>query len=324
MQLSLPLTSTILYNTMAKVKAVTNKKPLNLLDATTASNLKLSIKKFPIVGIGASAGGFEAMELFFKNFPGGFGIAFVVIQHLDPTNKGMLPELLQRTTSMKVQQVTDELLIEPENVYVIPPNKSMSVLNGVLHLFAPAQPRGLRLPIDIFFVSLAQDRKEGSIGIVFSGMGNDGSMGIKAIKENNGFVLVQAPATAKLNPMPTSATQAVHADAVAAAEELPDQLLKLLQHAQPVLKIETPEIFEQKDLDKIVILLRQQSGNDFSQYKKNTLMRRVERRKIVHQIDKLSNYVRFCQENPGEFHIISQSINCHRLQPLETIKRSKK
>jgi two-component system CheB/CheR fusion protein len=293
---------------MAKIKAVSKKKPLKSTVSATAEKSILLPKKFPIVGIGASAGGLEAMELFFKNVPKGSGMAFVVVQHLDPTHVGILPELLQRTTTMKVQQASDGLTIKPNNVYVIPPNKSMSILNDVLHLFVPVETRGLRLPVDFFFVSLALDRREQSIGIILSGMGNDGNLGIKAIKENKGLVLVQDPATAKFNGMPGSAVQVVQADAIAAAEELPAKLLALLKHAPPVVKIETQEPDSQSDLDKIIILLRQQSGNDFSLYKKNTLMRRVERRKLVHQIPKLKNYVRFCQENPVEIGILFKEL----------------
>ena len=138
---------------------------------------------FPIVGIGASAGGLEALEQFFGNMPKDNGMAFVVIQHLDPNHVGIMPELLQRITQMKVFQATDSLKVRPNCVYVIPPNKSMSLLNDSLHLFAPVESRGLRLPVDIFFRSLAADRQEKSIGIILSGMGSDGSLGLKAIKE---------------------------------------------------------------------------------------------------------------------------------------------
>jgi two-component system CheB/CheR fusion protein len=169
-------------------------------------------KDFPIVGIGASAGGLEALEQFFENVPKNSGMAFVVIQHLDPNHVGIMPELLQRITTMKVLQVSDQLKVKPNCVYVIPPNKSMSLLNGTLHLFDPVESRGLRLPIDIFFRSLAEDRQEKSVGIILSGMGSDGSQGVKAIKEKNGVVLVQLPAQAKFDGMPNSAIEAVDAD----------------------------------------------------------------------------------------------------------------
>ena len=185
---------------------------------------------FPIVGIGASAGGLEALEHFFGNMPNDTGMAFVVIQHLDPDHPGIMPELLQRITTMKVFQATDKLVVKPNQVYVIPPNKSMSILRGALFLFDPIEARGLRLPIDYFFKSLANDQKEKSGGIILSGMGSDGSSGLKAIKEMNGVVLVQEPTHAKFDGMPRSAINAVHADIVAPANEIPAKLIALLKH----------------------------------------------------------------------------------------------
>ena len=263
---------------------------------------------FPIVGIGASAGGLEALELFFTNMPNDNGMAFVVIQHLDPNHVGIMPELLQRITTMKVYQAADNLKVKPNCVYVIPPNKSLSMLNGALILFDPVETRGLRLPVDIFFRSMAADRQVKSIGIILSGMGSDGSMGLKAIKEKNGIVLVQSPATAKFDGMPRSATEAVNADIIAPAEELPAKLINFLKYI-PAVKSE-PEIDDKSlsSLDKIIILLREHSGHDFSLYKKNTLFRRIERRKGVHQIDKLHNYVRYCQENPSEVNILFKEL----------------
>ena len=183
---------------------------------------------FPIVGIGASAGGLEALEQFFGNMPKDSGMAFAVIQHLDPDHVGIMPELLQRTTSMKVIQARDLLKVKPNCVYVIPPNKSMSLLNGTLHLFAPVETRGLRLPIDIFFRSLSEDRLEKSVGVILSGMGSDGSLGMKAIKAKNGVAAVQDPASAKFDSMPRRALEAVTADIIAPAGELPAKLIEFL------------------------------------------------------------------------------------------------
>ena len=263
---------------------------------------------FPIVGIGASAGGLEALEQFFENLPVESGMAYVIIQHLDPDHASIMPDLLQRITPMKVLQVTDRLLIKPNQVYIIPPNKSMSILNGTLHLFKPIETRGLRLPIDYFFSSLANDRIEKSIGIILSGMGSDGSIGVRKIKEMNGLVLVQEPSDAKFDAMPRSAINAVKVDIVALANELPKKLLASLMHN---VTNNTDTIFDIKDtsnLDKIIILLRAQTGHDFSLYKKNTLFRRIERRMNVHQIDKIHNYVRFLQENPTELDILFKEL----------------
>ncbi|MBN2274697.1 MAG: PAS domain-containing protein [Bacteroidales bacterium] len=264
--------------------------------------------QFPIVGIGASAGGLEALERFLGNVPANSGMAYVVIQHLDPTQKGMLPELLQRVCRMKVFQVKDRMAIKPDCVYVIPPNKSMSILKSRLYLFEPVETRGLRLPIDFFLRSLADDQREHSIGIILSGMGSDGSIGIRAIKENNGIVLVQDPATAKYDSMPRNAIDSVPADIVAPVNDLPAKLMAFLKHI-PVVKTNLEiEIKDKSALEKIIILLRTYTGNDFSLYKKNTVYRRIERRMAVHRIDNISAYVHFLQENPKEVDILFKEL----------------
>ena len=263
---------------------------------------------FPIVGIGVSAGGLEALEQFFENMPHENGMAFIVIQHLDPDHPSMMPELLQRITPMKVFQATDRTMVKPNHVYVIPPNKSMSILNGILHLFQPIETRGLRLPIDYFFRSLAIDQKDKSIGIILSGMGTDGSLGFKAIKESNGLLLVQEPTDAKFEAMPRSAINAVQVDVIAKASELPHKLIEFIKHI-PLSKSESnSDLKNTSNLEKIVILLRAQTGHDFSLYKKNTMFRRIERRMNVHQIDKIYNYVRFLQENPKETEILFKEL----------------
>lgn len=263
---------------------------------------------FPIIAIGASAGGLEALEQFFLNMPIANGMAFIVIQHLDPTHVGVMPELLQRYTTMKVMQVTDRLKVKPNCVYVIPPNKSMSILNSTLYLFDPLESRGLRLPIDYFFRSLAQDKQDKSIGIILSGMGSDGSMGLKSIKEKNGVVLVQDPSNAKFDSMPRSAIEAVIVDIIAPADALAIKLVEILRYIPNDTSNPDVEINNKSNLDKIIILLREQTGHDFSMYKKNTLFRRIERRKGVHQIDRLEKYVRFLQENPQEVEILFKEL----------------
>jgi two-component system CheB/CheR fusion protein len=264
---------------------------------------------FLIVGIGASAGGLEALEQFLRNVPAGCGIAFVIIQHLDPTYKGILPELLQRATAMPVFQVKDRMKVMPGSVYVIPPNKDMSILHGVLHLFDLAAPRGLRLPIDFFFRSLAEDRKERGIGVILSGMGSDGTMGLRAIKENTGIALVQEPSSAKFDSMPRSAIEAGLADLIAPAEALPGKIIDYLLHASVLSRSDqTLEEKDQSALEKIMILLRTRTGQDFSLYKKNTVYRRVERRMSIHQIDRISTYVRYLQENPQEVELLFKEL----------------
>ncbi|HSY17700.1 MAG TPA: chemotaxis protein CheB [Candidatus Acidoferrales bacterium] len=268
-----------------------------------------AMHSFPIVGIGTSAGGLEALEHFLGHVPRNSGQAFVIVQHLDPTRKGIMPELLQRSTGMKVIQVKDRTRVQPDCVYVIPPNKDMSILHGVLHLLEPASPRGLRLPIDFFLRSLAQDRQEYSIGVILSGMGSDGTLGLRAIKEKGGVVLVQDPATAKFDGMPRSAIDSGLADIVAPVDDLPARIINYLKRTplahHPVHALEDKT---QGALDKIIILLRTHSGHDFSLYKKNTFHRRIERRMGIHQIDKLASYLRYLQKNSQELDLLFKEL----------------
>ena len=275
------------------------------------SNEKITdstIGSFPVVGIGASAGGLEALEQFLVNVPENSGMAYIVIQHLDPTQKGMLPELLQRVSKMQVFQVKDHTVVKPNCVYVIPPNKSMSILKRVLYLFDPLEIRGLRLPIDYFLRSLAVDQKEQSVGVILSGMGSDGSIGLHAIKENNGIVMVQTPGTAKFDSMPRNAIDSVMADIIAPVNELPAMLIDLIKQTPSISSEADINNKEKNALEKIIILLRNHTGNDFSLYKKNTLYRRIERRMGIHKIDKIISYVHFLQENQFEVDILFKEL----------------
>jgi two-component system CheB/CheR fusion protein len=264
---------------------------------------------FPVIGIGASAGGLEALDQFLSHVPKACGLGFVVVQHLDPTQKGLLVELLQRHTSMPVLQVKDRMKIEPDHVYVIPPNKDLSILHGILHLLEPAAPRGLRLPIDFFFRSLAEDSHERSIGVILSGMGSDGTLGLRAIKEKAGAVFVQTPSSAKFDSMPRTAIDAGLADVVAPADELPGKIINYLKHT-PLLRPSGVALAEKDEgaLEKIIILLRGQSGQDFSLYKKSTISRRVERRMGLHQLSKINDYVRYLRENPQESELLFKEL----------------
>ncbi len=263
---------------------------------------------YPVVGIGASAGGLEALEQFFSHVPENSGMAYVVIQHLDPTQKGMLPELLQRITKMKVYLAKEDLSVEPDCVYVIPPNKSMSILHRKLVLSEPLEIRGLRLPVDFFLRSLAEDCKEHSVAIILSGMGSDGTFGIQAIKERNGIVMVQDPETAKFDSMPRNAISSTVADIVAPADQLPGKLKDFFSN---VSIINSDDKFDQKDktsLEKIIILLRNHTGNDFISYKKSMVYRRIERRMNVHKIHSISQYVSYLYENAKELDILFKEL----------------
>jgi two-component system CheB/CheR fusion protein len=251
----------------------------------------------------------EALEHFLSAVPKNSGMAFVIVQHLDPTRQGIMPELLQRTTGMKVIQVRDRTPVQADCVYVIPPNKDMSILHGILHLLEPASPRGLRLPIDFFLRSLAQDLQDHGIGVILSGMGSDGTLGLRAIKEKGGLVLVQDPATAKFDGMPRSAVDSGLADIVAPVDDLPGRILAYLERT-PLAHTSEAILAEktQNALDKTIILLRTHTGHDFSLYKKNTFYRRIERRMGIHQIDKIADYVRYLQENSQELDLLFKEL----------------
>ncbi len=278
-------------------------------ETEVSDGLHVSPLSFPVIGIGSSAGGLEALELFLKNIPSPCGMAFVIVQHLDPTHKGIMVELLQRVTPMPVTQVTDRMKIEVDHVYLIPPNQDMTMLHGVLHLLDMVKPRGLRLPIDFFFRSMADDLQQHSIGVILSGMGSDGTLGLRAIKEKGGSVFVQDPVSAKFDGMPRSAIDEGLADVVVPVELIPAKIFAYLKHvpilSKPALALEDRAL---SALEKVVILLRSQTGHDFSLYKKNTVYRRIERRMAIHQIEKITDYVRFLQENPHEIELLFKEL----------------
>jgi chemotaxis methyl-accepting protein methylase/PAS domain-containing protein len=256
-----------------------------------------------IVGIGASAGGLEALEDFFIHVQTPCNMAFVVIQHLDPSHKGIMAELLQRTTKMIVKEARNHMRVEQNCVYIIPPNKDLSILHDSLFLFEPVINFGLRLPIDFFFRSLASDQREHAVAVILSGMGSDGTLGLRAIKKNSGLSLAQSPACAKFTSMPQSAINAELIDIVAPAKELPEYILNELKNGPRIAPQDIEprvEIKSKSALEQIVIILRERTGNDFSLYKKNTIYRRIERRMNLHQLENIALYVRYLRENSQE------------------------
>jgi two-component system CheB/CheR fusion protein len=263
---------------------------------------------FPIVGIGASAGGLAAFEAFFASMPADTesGMAFVLVQHLDPGHKSMLTELVRRYTKMQVFEVTDGMEVEPNCTYIIPPNKDMALLRGRLHLMEPASPRGLRLPIDFFFRSLAQDRGEAAICIVLSGTGTDGTLGLRAIKEAGGMAMTQAPSTAGYNGMPNSAISTGLADYILPPGEMPAQLIAFAQLAYSNKSRRTRglPVGEISGIQHVLVLLRAHSGHDFSSYKQNMILRRVRRRMAVNLIDRVDKYVQYLRQNTGELEML--------------------
>lgn len=277
--------------------------------APPSTSIESSQVSFPIVGIGCSAGGLEALESFFSHVPANCGMAFVVVQHLAPDLPSALPELLQRMTRMAVAEASEGLKTKPNCVYVIPPGKDMSLLHGTLRLLEPAEARGLRLPIDFFLRTLADDQHGRAIGVILSGMGSDGVLGLRAIKEKAGLVVVQEPASASSDSMPRSAIEAGVADIVVPPEEMPARIAAYLKHpAQAWSDDASSKAVVPSELDKIVVLLRDRSGNDFSLYKNSTLVRRVERRIALHQISGISEYVRFLRGNPQELDLLFKEL----------------
>ncbi len=269
-------------------------------------------KSFPVVAIGASAGGLEAFETFFKATPEDCGIAFILVAHLDPTHESLLPELLQKRTKMPVHQITDGTVVEINNIYVIPPNKNLSILQGKLQLLDLSTSRGVNLPIDLFFTTLAQDQGSNAIAIILSGTGSDGTQGIKAIKAENGMVMVQDEGSAKYNGMPRSAAATGLADYVLSPDEMPKILIKYITHTFKNIHLAViDEADEEKDtnyLDKIFIILRTRTGHNFSMYKKNTIFRRIERRMNIHQISEIKDYVHYLQKSEREAVILFKEL----------------
>jgi len=259
-------------------------------------------RPFPIVGIGASAGGLAAFEAFFSGMPVSAdpGMAFVLVQHLAPDHDSILTELIRRYTRMQVFEVKDNMQVQINCAYIIPPNRDMSFLNGTLHLLKPAAPRGQRLPIDYFFRSLAQDQRELAIGVVLSGTGSDGSLGVRAIKGEGGMVMAQSPESSEFDGMPRSAIATGLVDYELPPAEMPAKLISYVSHALGSLPSAGPQHKPKSEgaLKAIYILLRTQTGHDFSQYKPSTIHRRIERRMAVHQIDAIDKYIKYLQQTP--------------------------
>src|SRR5215470_4563521 len=264
-------------------------------------------KGFPIVGIGASAGGLSAFEAFFSGLPADAdpGIAFVLVQHLAPDHKSILTDLIRRYTRLQVYEVEDGMVVRPNCAYIIPPGRDMACLGGALNLLEPSAPRGQRMPIDFFFRSLAQDQGERAIGIVLSGTGSDGSLGVRAIKGEGGMVMAQDPDSTEYDGMPRSAISTGAVDYVLPPAEMAAQIIAYVARAAAGLRrpeAAPAEVLPKPEaaLKRIFNQLRAQTGHDFSHYKSNTVNRRIERRMAVQQIETLDAYADFLQQTPTE------------------------
>ena len=266
--------------------------------------------RIPVVGIGSSAGGLEALSKIFGNMPTDSGAAFVLIQHLDPSHKSSMVELLQRYTSMEVIEIQDGMRVEANKLYVTPPNKNIGIINGVLHLAVPKEPHGLRRPIDFFFQSLAEDTGDYAVGIILSGFGSDGTIGIRAIKSMGGMIMAQDPDSSISGSMPSSAIDTNLVDYINPPEKIPEDLVSYIKRLgeKPPRRIIGHDEETLTSIQKIIIIIKNRTGHDFSLYKESTISRRIARRMNVHQIDNVSDYLKYIQNHPKEVNILFKEL----------------
>jgi len=269
-------------------------------------------KTFPIVGVGASAGGLEAFRSLLQKLPVNTGMAFVFVQHLDPEHESLLPKLLSHATRMPVTEVTEGMAIKPDHVYVIPPNTAMGIRNGILHLLARRRQDGIKhMPVDYFFQSLAENEGSRAIGVILSGVANDGTVGLTAIKAAGGITFAQDGESAKYGGMPQSAVAAGCVDFVFSPERIARELRRISLHPYLGMAERPPAGERDENLRKIIALLRNASGIDFTHYKRSTINRRIARRMVLHKISSLRQYLKYLQENRPELTALYEDILIH-------------
>ena len=268
---------------------------------------------FPIVGIGASAGGLEAIRELLQNIPTDTGMAFVLVQHLDPKHESALTELLSRAAKLEVSEVLQDTTVQPNHVYVIPPNAAMELLAGVLHLTPRTVTRGKHMPIDQFLHSLATERKSQAIAVILSGSASDGALGVTAIKAEGGVAFAQDK-TAQYDGMPSSAIATGHVDFVLAPKEIAQELTRIARHPHLAERrhVQTLEVGSageiQNELLPLLVLLRHTTGIDFTLYNHATLSRRIRRRMDLHNLKNINNYFEYLREHPPEVESLYQDI----------------
>ncbi len=257
-----------------------------------------------VVGIGASAGGLDAFQRFLNQMTPNSGIAFVLIQHLDPHHKSMMTNLLSNYTSMPVREAQDNMPIEPDHVYFIPPNQFLKMQGNQLKLDKPQASDGVFMPIDYFFRSLAAERQERAICVVLSGTGSDGTLGLKEVKFQGGMTIAQDPDTTSHAGMPKSAISSGMVDHVLSIEEMPEAIIRYIHHPYVLGKKDEDERlqFDQSYFNSITSLLKTQTNYDFRHYKKGTLLRRIQRRMGLNNIRSLEEYLYFLREHKNEIH----------------------
>jgi two-component system CheB/CheR fusion protein len=265
-----------------------------------------------MVGMGASAGGLEAFETFFMQMPPDSGMAFVLVQHLAPDRASLLPALLARYTQMPVLQVQTATPVEPDHVYVIPPDATLTIASGMLHLVSPpVEARGHRTPIDQFFRSLAEDQGEYAVCILLSGTGTDGSLGLQAVKEYGGMALAQTPASARYDSLLRSAIATGLVDHILPVEAMPAKLIEYATHLTTRRDLGGPAGRREaagEDLPTIYALLRRHTGHDFSQYKETTIHRRLQRRMQALQLATVPTYIERLRHDPHELEFLFKDL----------------
>ena len=289
--------------TSTKAKSAKVAKPKGSVSKSASGKITSDqMPGFPIAGIGASAGGLEAFTALLKHLPADTGMAFVLIQHLHPAYPSALTEILSRATSMPVQEVLDGMEVKPNYVYIIPPNTYLGIMHGVLHLMPRSEFSGQNLPIDYFFRHLAEDLGSMAIGVILSGTASDGVLGLKAIEAEGGITIAQDEESAQYNGMPHSAIAAGCVDYILSPDKIAVELARIARHPYVLQKPSgtVADTFSVNDdtLSKIFLLLRRQTGNDFTHYKPTTIQRRIRRRMLLHKLDRLEDYVRCLQDNP--------------------------
>ncbi|TRO65074.1 CheR family methyltransferase [Christiangramia sabulilitoris] len=273
-------------------------------NSTAEAVIEEKISSPRIIAVGASAGGLEALKAFFKNIPAGDSNAYVVIQHLSPDYKSMMGELLEKNSNLPIVQIFDEMEIKPGHIYLIPPPNNLILNGNSLHLTEKPNNQTLNLPIDMFFESLAEQRKERSIGVILSGTGSDGTRGVRAIKENDGMVMVQEPTDAKFDGMPKSAINTGLVDYILPVEDMGPELLDFIS-APAIFSHEGDDSeFDEKELNRILNYIDEIVGLDFREYKYATLARRVARRMNICKCKSLKAYFKYLKNNDEEVEIL--------------------
>lgn len=261
------------------------------------------------VAIGASAGGLEAIESFFAKVPRKTGIAFIVIQHLSPDYKSLMVELLSKKTKVRVKRADDNEEVHPDTIYLIPPRKNLKIFHNKLILTEQDHSRGINLPIDIFFRSLAEDQKDNIIGVILSGTGSDGVRGIRAVKEAGGLIMIQSPESAKFDGMPRASISTGLADFILTAPEMPEKIISFINNPYTD-KINKDKLLatDEERLNRIFALLREKTKVDFTYYKPSTVVRRIERRLTVNQMNNIQEYVNYLEQNSSEISILYREL----------------